>query len=248
MSRFSTNLFPRPYIDKCISVYSIQSKTNELQPVTYWGGNFVELKDSLKKVGLYTGAMRKRIKTVSDKVNELILPEEIISYVFFQTNNKMTKPAIFICLENNDSKEGRVICSSVNMIIEAGHHVFGNRCDFYLGSWEARTSHKGKPYIWVNMWDSISENPIVFRGKSKKSISDIKHEPETAPAASETFIDPEPIQSYVDLMVGCMALPTGFNKQCKKTKQITYSGLTDEEKSARDYRSKLITDKYQSEQ
>ena len=247
MSSFNTNLFPRPYIDECFSYYSIQSKTEELQPVTYWGDNFVELKDSLKKVGLYTGAMRKRIKNVTDKVNELILPEELISYVFFQNNNKMNKPAIFICLENNDSNEGRVICSSVNMIIEAGHHVFGNRCDFYLGSWEARTSHKGKPYIWVNMWDRISENPIVFRGKPKNR-SDIKHEPETAHAESETFIEPEPIQSYADLMVGCIALPTGFNKQCKKPKQINYFGLTDEEKSARDYRSTLITNKYQSDQ
>ena len=231
MSRFNTNLFPRPYIDNCFSVYSIQSKTDELQPVTYWGGNFDELKDSLKKASLYTGAMRKRIKTVSDKVNELILPEEIISYVFFQTNNKMTKPAIFICLENNDSKKGRVICSSVNMIIEAGHHVFGNRCDFYLGSWEARTSHKGKTYIWVNMWDRISENPIVFRGK-----------PKTAPIELQKVQQvqaPEPTTG--------IALPAGFNKQCKKQKLVTYFGLTDEEKKERDRRSFWISEQYQYE-
>lgn len=234
MSSFSTNLFTRPY--NCFSVYSIQSKTDELQPVTYWGGNFVKLKDSLKKVGLYTGAMRKRIKTVSDKVNELIQPEEIISYVFFQTNNKMTKPAIFICIENNDSKEGRVICSSVNMIIEAGHHVFGNRCDFYLGSWEAKISHKGKPYIWVNMHDRISENPIVFRGKPKPAL-----------IASETSLTSEPTELPVLITTSCIALPAGFNKQCKKPTLISYSGLTAEEIAERDHRSALITKQYQSE-
>lgn len=236
MSSFNTNLFPRSYIDECFSYYSIETKNNELAPVTYWGGNFDELKDSLKKVGLYTGAMRKRIKTVSDKVNELIQPEEIISYVFFQTNNKMTKPAIFICLEKNDSKEGRLICSSVNMIIEAGHHVFGNRCDFYLGSWKAKTSHKGKSYIWVNMHDRISENPIVFRGKPKNVL-----------IASETSLTSEPIESPVLITTSCIALPAGFNKQCKKPTLISYSSLTAEEIAERDYRSASITKKYQSE-
>lgn len=206
MLNFNTNLYPRPYIDMCTGYYSIKDKTTELQPITYWGGNFDELKDSLKKANLYTGAMRKRIKTVSDKVNELMTPRESICYVFHQSNNVMTKPAIIICLRSQTG-EKRVICSSVKAVIESEHHAFGDRCDFYMGEWSDEVNKKGKSYLWVNMSKRISEKPISFRGKPQT----VK-QPELQPVApvissidelmqeyyaSEDFEDEQPPVPYV---------------------------------------------------
>jgi hypothetical protein len=164
MLNFNTNLYPRPYFNECVGYYSIQDKTAELQPVTYCGGSFDKLKDSLKKANLYTGAMRKRIKTVQDKVDELMTSKERIYYVFHQSNNVMTKPAIIICLQSQ-SGEKRVICSSVKAVIEAGHHAFGDRCDFYVGEWSNEINKNGKSYVWVNMSTRISEKPVSYRGK-----------------------------------------------------------------------------------
>ncbi|OAT17065.1 hypothetical protein M977_04311 [Buttiauxella gaviniae ATCC 51604] len=188
MLNFNTNLFPRPYIDECTGYYSIKDKTAELQPVTYWGGDFDELKDSLKKVKLYTGAMRKRIKTVSDKVSEMMLPGEKICYVFHQSNNVMTKPAIIICMQSQ-SGEKRVICSSVKAVIESDHHAFGDRCDFYVGEWSNETSKNGKSYVWVNMSKRISEKPVSFRGKPKAA-------PEAQPVATVITTIDDLMQDY----------------------------------------------------
>ena len=169
MSCFNINLFPRNAIDNCHGLYSINKKNDVLKPVTYVGTDFSELKNKLKVAGLYnTAKIRQRFKKVSAKTLDLLEQGEKIKAVYFHSNNEMVKPAFFICLYNSDNTmQGRVICSSVDMVIESEHHCFNRLCNFYYGEWQRKTSKSNKPYVWVNMSKKISENPIFVRGRSR---------------------------------------------------------------------------------
>ncbi|GLW38330.1 hypothetical protein Pcaca04_22660 [Pectobacterium carotovorum subsp. carotovorum] len=177
MSCFNINLFPRNAIDNCYGLYSINEKNDVLNPVTYVGTDFSELKNKLKIAGLYnTAKIRQRFKNISEKTLGLLEQGESIKAVYFHLNNEMIKPAFFICLYHpDDTMQGRVICSSVDMVIESGHHCFNRLCNFYYGEWQRKISKSNKPYIWVNMSKKISENPIFVRGRSRGIV---KYKPE----------------------------------------------------------------------